>query len=144
MPVGVASPSSEPPTTNLLENRKFSQSAFNMLGPVGTGRTRSASRVSSNSPSSGPAFSAGVSRNMSSGDFGVNVTNMSEPSQPNSNASVGVGPDKGIKRIRNFTVASTNAVDDEEEDDEDVGPLRPSPHLRLSPYGGENGVDNCP
>jgi len=136
LPVAAASPTSESPTATLLENRKFSQPPFSILGTAGTVRTRSGSRVSSNSPSTGPAFSASASRNISSGEFGVNITNMSEPPQSAVNASMGVGSEKGLRCVHTFTPVSANPTNDDDDDS-----LRPSSHLQLSPYSGENEAD---
>lgn len=126
------SPASASPAVDPLETRKFSQSHFGMGGAGGAGIHPSGTCASSNSPSTGPVFSADVSRNNSAGDFGTNITNMTEATilPLNMNSST----DKGVKRTRTFTPASTKAIDDEDE------PRRPSPRVRASPFGGD-GAD---
>lgn len=62
----------------------------------------------------------------SPGEFGANITNLS-PADDTA-AALGASMDKGTKRVRNFTPASSRAIDEEDE------PRRASPRVRLSPF----------
>jgi len=120
------SPGSPAAAGETVETRKFSQP----YGIMGGSLSASSTRVSSNSPSSRPTFSANISRANSGVDFGTNITNL--PDLPPS-ASDFVA-DKGVKRARHFTPASAKAIDDEDE------PRRSSPRLRVGPCPGD-GAD---
>lgn len=102
---------------------------------------------SNNSPPSSRTFSGVFSQHSgSAGDFGQNLTNFNAFSQPTKDVStpgasgvigeprvgsgMGPGSDKGTKRTRHFTPASSKAIDDEDE------PRRSSPRVRVG-FGEE-------
>lgn len=68
------------------------------------------------------------------GDSGMGVEHLSTV-----DASVNVAPtmmtEKGAKRIRNFTPASSRAIDEEDE------PRRASPRVRLTPFADDKSTD---
>lgn len=109
------SPSSNVSPSVDAQIRKFSQTS-NAFGVIGHDRESS---------STGPTYS----RRTSAGEFGANVTNQDvTPGQTYagvaaSTTAPGSGSEKGTKRNRGFTPASTKAID---EDDE---PRRVSPRL---------------
>lgn len=152
------------PCVDHVEKRKFSQSAFGFAASATPShmaptqqlqhiQAQALSRVVSDSPSDRPAFSTGGSRAASAGEFGANLTNVSESSIPvapmagvATTASTSpattltqnnVNIDKGAKRSRTFTATSAKAIDDEDE------PRRVSPRQRTGTYAGEDrSADN--
>lgn len=114
----VHSPSSNPSPSIEAQIRKFSQTS-NAFGVIGNDRT--------DSSGSGPTFS----RRTSASEFGRDITNTVSPTQTYagvaaSGATSGSGSDKGTKRNRNFTPASSKAIDVEDE------PRRASPRMRVA------------
>ncbi len=119
------------PIVDQTQTRKFSQPSFGM---VSTAFSTSRSRLSSTSPSSGPAFSANSSRSHSGTDFVGNAANVTDT--PHSGTTLGAGSDKGTKRTRNFTPVSANTYHGEEEETS-----RASPRVKIGPYGGRPVVE---
>lgn len=117
------------PTVEHVEMRKVSQSSFDNMG-----KTNSVTSTS-NSPLDQPNSAVFSSRSVSGADFGHDLTNL-ERFQPTradaaSPAETGdsrggnhSGSEAGVKRTRQFTPASSKAIDDEDE------PRRSSPRAR--------------
>lgn len=110
-----------------VDMRKVSQAVYNDLGKA----SRDASSTTNSPPSHG-AFSGVFShRSISGPEFGNDLTNVGmlfSHGNAESNAStesrICSGPDKTIRRSRQFTPASAKAIDDEDE------PRRSSPRGR--------------
>jgi hypothetical protein len=136
--------------TDHMDTRKFSQQLFNgtpttgssiVLDPTTSSHPQGGSPSSTSPTSTGTVFSSQVvSRAGSGGDLGTVLGNLgnlrtggSTP-LPLRNTSAGalnaggVGA-SGRKRNREFTPASSKAIDDEDQ------PLRPSPHARAAGFG---------
>lgn len=124
-----ASASSTPQGAN-PDIRKFSQPLFNAVPSM-------FNTTASTSPCSAAFTSATASRKASNPDFGPNLGAIGTgattvPLRNSSAASLNAaGLGSGRKRTRNFTPASSKAIDDEDQ------PLRPSPHMRTS-FGMED------
>lgn len=126
----VGSSSTNPSPSVEAQIRKFStaNTAFGIIGKDRTGSSASGS---------GPTFS----RRGSGPEFGRDITNAESPNQTYAGvAALGTGPgsgsDKGTKRGRNFTPASTKAIDEEDE------PRRASPRVRMASIFPSNAEDH--
>jgi hypothetical protein len=96
------------------------ESAFTVgLPPEALQQIPAGMESGTNSTISQPNFSAGVSRNASSGggEFGADINNL--VNSDNSGSALGVSyvaaPNMGAKRTRNSSLASAKAIDEEDE-----------------------------
>lgn len=115
--------------------RKFSQPLFGAAPGI-------FSTTASTSPCSAAFTSSTASRNASNTDFGsglgaIGSVGTPMPLRNSSAASLNAGGmvGSGRKRARNFTPASSKAIDDEDQ------PLRPSPHMRAGFGMGDDDSD---
>lgn len=117
---GSVGSSTNPSPSVEAQIRKFSttNTAFGIIGNDRTGSTASGSGLTS-------------SRRGSAGEFGRDITNTASPNQTYAGVAAlgsgsGSGSEKGTKRSRNFTPASTKAIDEEDE------PRQASPRVRMA------------
>ncbi|KAK3384852.1 NADH dehydrogenase-like protein [Podospora didyma] len=136
------------PHIDHVEDRKFSQSGFN-LGSVESGHVLAGPSENAECASPANLQSAtrtnSVSRNGTAADFGSNITNFSAGPLNNmgdttgNTLNLGFGSNSnnnntsgsGMKRTRTFTPVSAKVIDEEDE------PRRASPHVRIAGFGAD-------